>query len=129
MKKIGTNILKNHKIKGEWFDFNKIEHIIVRLQLKVPKEILFTFKEQIKLHYSRDDKKDIFDELNKINSNIYATTEYHRRIFGERSEWFYLHRASKKFDPNDEDYGIHNRARLPHIKTFKFILFWNRFLW
>jgi hypothetical protein len=95
---------KEHKIKGEWFDFNKIEHILVRLQLKVPKEILDTFKDQIRLHYSKDDKEDIFNELKKINSNVYATTEYQKRIFGERSEWFYLHRASKKFNPNDENY-------------------------
>ena len=95
---------KEHRIKGEWFDFNKIEHILVRLQLKVPKEILFDFKEQIKIHYSKDENKDIFSELKKINSNVYATTEYQRRIFGERSEWFYLHRASKKFDPNDKEY-------------------------
>ena len=95
---------KEHRIKGEWFDFNKIEHILVRLQLKVPKEILFDFKEQIKVHYSKDENKDIFSELKKINSNVYATTEYQRRIFGERSEWFYLHRASKKFDPNDKEY-------------------------
>ena len=95
---------KEHRIKGEWFDFNKIEHILVRLQLKVPKDILFDFKEQMKTHYSRDENEDIFDELKKINSNVYATTEYQRRIFGDRSEWFYLHRSTKRIDPNDRDY-------------------------
>jgi len=96
---------KEEKIKGEWFDFNKIEHILVRLKLKVPKEILIKFKREIELRFSQEDsKKDIFNELNKIKNDVYATTEYHRRIFGERSEWFYLHRSQKTFDPNDKDY-------------------------
>jgi len=99
------NYFKEHKVKGEWFDFNKIEHTLVRLQLKVPKEILIKFKEQMKIHYLRDENEDIFDESKKINSNVYATTEYQRRIFGERSEWFYLHRSTKRIDPIwDRDY-------------------------
>ena len=52
----------------------------------------------MKIHYSRDENEDIFDESKKINSNVYATTEYQRRIFGERSEWFYLHRSTKRID-------------------------------